>query len=131
MPTPSPRQVLIAIAMAVIIVWFTIDRIGQWRARNQAVDQATAPLTSKIEATSGINSDAAIADGMREQADRAAATASANFRRSIARANQDDPTTADRASRPVPVGVRDAFRERRITVERSGCTGSGCPETAP
>lgn len=124
--TPSAKQVLIMIAMGVILAGLVVDRANTWWQKRQAVAAATAPLQGKIEATAGINADAAKADQERNDTEQAATTAADTFRNDIARSRRDDPQARDRADRPVPRSVRDAFRARRLSIERSGCAGADC-----
>lgn len=123
-PTPSAKQVLIMLAMGVILAGLVVDRANTWWKQRQAVNAATAPLEGKIEATAGINADGAKADSERETDDRAATTAADTFRNDIARSRRDDPEARARADRPVPRSVRDAFRARRIAIERSAGPGA-------
>lgn len=125
-PTPSAKQVLIMIAMGVILAGLVADRANTWWQKRQAVAAATAPLEGKIEATAGINAEGAKADQARNDDDQAATTAATTFRNDIARSRRDDPEARARADRPVPRSVRDAFRARRIAIERSGCAGADC-----
>jgi hypothetical protein len=129
-PTPSAKQVLIMIAMAVILAGLVVDRVNTWWKQRQAVAAAIEPLEGKIVATDGINADGAQADQARSDDDQAANTAANTFRNAIARSHRDDPTAAARAARPVPASVRDAFRARRIAIERSQCAGADCGATA-
>lgn len=128
-PTPSARQVLILIAISVILLGLVADRVNTWWQKRQAVEAATAPLTEKIEATAGINADGAKADQDRATDDHTATTAADTFRNDIARSRRDDPEARSRADRPVPRSVRDAFRARRIAIERSA--GAGADGRAP
>jgi len=130
-PTPSAKQVLIMIAMGVILAGLVVDRANTWWQKRQAVAAATAPLEGKVEATAGINAAGAQADQDRSNDDQAATTAADTFRNDIARSRRDDPEARDRADRPVPRSVRDAFRARRLAIERSGCAGADCRAPAP
>lgn len=130
-PTPSAKQVLIMIAMAVILAGLVVDRVNTWWKQRQAVAVATEPLIGKIEATDAINAAGAEADQARNDDDHAATTAANTFRNDIARGQRNDPSATARAARPVPVSVRDAFRARRIAIERSQCTSADCGAAAP
>ena len=48
------------------------------------------------------------------------------FTITIEEGQRNDPEARARADRPVPDSVRNAFRERRLARERSGCIGAGC-----
>lgn len=84
--------------------------------------------TGKLESTSGIISDGAKADEDRSDVDQTVDQARDQFNDNYRGAMQNEPETAARADRPVPDSVRDAFRQRRIARERSGCAGQQCGE---
>lgn len=132
-PMPSAKQTLFMIAIAFILAALVVDRISTWWSKRQAVAEATAPLEGKIEATAGINAAGAQADQDRHDDDQAATTAATTFRNDIARSRRDDPEARDRADRPVPRSVRDAFRARRLSIERSAGAGAdgGAPAAEP
>lgn len=129
-PTPSAKQVLIMVAVGFIALALIFHNLSNWWETRQAVNEAKAPLEGKIEATAGINASGAIADEERTTDDQTATQAAETFRTTIARSHTHDPIARDRASRPVPDSVRQAFRARRLAIERSGCTGAECDEAA-
>lgn len=130
-PTINPKWVLVAVILAFIVLALGADRVAEWWNTRQAVASAMQPVKEKVEATAAINEDAAAADAARETSDSIASTAANTFRNDIARSHRDDPTARDRAARPVPVSVRNAFRARRLAIERSGCVGAECGTPAP
>lgn len=51
---------------------------------------------------------------------------SQQFDRRIKEVNKNDVTTANRSTAAVPVGLRNAYGERRRSRERLGCAGNEC-----
>ena len=79
-----------------------------------------------IEDTSAAVRDAAIIDKEQAARDDAIAAARNTFQQSKQKAIRNEPEIATRATRVVPVSVRDAFRERRLARERLGCVAAEC-----
>jgi hypothetical protein len=127
----SPKHLLVLIALGVIIVALAADKANTWWEKKQAVAEAVAPLEANAEATAGINGVGAQADSDRAAADARAAAAGNTFNADLAKGEQNAPTTRERASRPVPASVRDAYRRQRLEIERSRCPGGECGEATP
>lgn len=127
----SPRNTLIALAALILALLLVFDRGVEWWRQRRAVDAATAPLIDKVVVTTGIIEDGAKADADRADDDANAAQAANTFRTDIERSRRNDPEARARADRPVPRSVRDAFRARRIAIERSGCAAGECDPPAP
>lgn len=80
--------------------------------------------------TSDLNQDGEKADEDRGKVAKGLDEGRDQFERDYEGAKRDEPEVATRASRTVPVRVRDTFRKRRLARERLGCVGTKC-ETRP
>lgn len=118
-PGTSPKWVLILIAIAIIVAGLAFDRGHSWWKSRQAQVTVLAPIEAKVEATDDILKGGAKATADRNKDDRSATKAADTFRNDIARSTSDEPENRDRADRPVPVSVRNAFRAQRLALERS------------
>lgn len=116
-------MLIVAIVIAVSLSLFGADYVATKRAAAVGVQRG-----GTLEAAS-----LAIYDGTQAEADRTRITqgldlGSITFRYQLDEAQRNEPETAERADRTVPVSVRNAYRDRRRARERLGCVGSECPQ---
>lgn len=109
--------VLLAVGVSVSVNHYVDLRKAS--AQNEIRQGVLTATTAGVEV--GVNNQ-------REQddIDSAIAKGARDFTITLQEAKRNDPTTADRAVRPVPDSVRNAYRQRRLARERSGCAGSEC-----
>lgn len=79
-----------------------------------------------LQTTSAVIDDGAIADQAQAAVAQGIAAGRDQFTETYNEAKRHEPTVADRADRPVAASVRDAYRQRRLARERSGCVRSEC-----
>lgn len=120
----SIKEVFYVIAIGVLIGLgvLGIKHIKNWYdLKGQVQEQAQIGTT-----TSELVTDGAQASEDRSAVDYAVGQGRGAFNQSYEGAKRDEPEVATRATRVVPSRVRNAFRERRLARERSGCAGSKC-----
>jgi len=103
-------------------VLFGVQTVLDWREGAQAGEQLRRTAT----AISGIINDGAEADAQRDTVDMGIARGRDKFNNDYQEAKLNEPETAARAARVVPVSVRNAFRARRLARERSACPDGRC-----
>lgn len=79
-----------------------------------------------LQTTSAVIDDGTIADQAQAAVVQGIAAGRDQFNNTYSEAKRNEPTVADRANRPVPASVRNAYRERRLARERYGCVRSEC-----
>ena len=122
----SPKQVLILLATGVVLAGLGTHYVGEWWERRQMVKNAVEPIQAKVISTSGILADQAISDVQRQALEQTLAEARESFKNDYRKAKSEKPEIADRASRDVPDGLRNLYRQRRLSRERSACAEAGC-----
>lgn len=93
----------------------------------KAEAQAGRQHKTVLGTASGVVTDGAAADRSSAAVDQAVAGAADAFANAIEEAKRNEPETARRADGLVPDSVRNAYRERRLARERSGCVSGECP----
>lgn len=113
---------LLAVIVSVGVSLFA----GHYRELQRAA--ATNELRGGVltNASAGINRGVDI-DNFLSSNDVVIGTGREAFTHTIAEAKRHEPEVADRADRPVPASVRNAYRERRLARERRGCPAGECP----
>lgn len=114
---------LIAVALLACLAMWVGGKVMDWR---EASNKAETDRNISLAATD-ISNDTAVADKDREDTDAAANEGKQTYEREIER-SQRDPVVRARADAGVPSGVRNAFKQRRLARERSGCPAGGCEE---
>lgn len=118
------KEVLYIIAVGLILGLgvLGIKHIKNWYDTKDRLETVTAIG----ETTSGMVTDGAKASEDRSAVDYSVGQGRGAFNQSYEGAKRDEPEVATRATRVVPSRVRNAFRERRLARERSGCAGAEC-----
>lgn len=114
-------KLLIAVLIGAAVL-FGVQTVLDWREGAQVGEQRGRTAT----ATSGIINDGVKADAQRDAVDTGIAQGRDKFNDDYQEAKHNEPETAARADRAVPVSVRNAYRTRRLARERLGCIGSEC-----
>lgn len=114
-------KLIIALLIGAAVL-FGVQKVLDWREGAQVGEQRGRTAT----ATSGIINDGTKADAQRDTVDTGIAQGRDKFNDNYQEAKRNEPETAARADRSVPVSVRNAYRARRLARERLGCIGSEC-----
>jgi hypothetical protein len=118
----GPKLILSLIAtivLAVLLVVATQTVLG-WRDAAQANEQKE----QHMKATSGILDDAAKSQAERTSTEATVTDARVEYDSKREEVYRVEPTARDWASQPVPRGLRDAARARRLARERSASVGA-------
>jgi hypothetical protein len=123
MAITETMKLLIAVAIGGIVLWGG-QKIISWR---------TAALQNEtrgnvIADTSGNIADGIAAEQKSFKISEGLDLGRIKFQLELLEAKQNEPEVADRADRPVPRSVRNAYRARRLARERLGCAPSECPQ---
>lgn len=108
---------MLAVAIAVGVVYVR----GLQKASVVSEQRGTT-----LQTTTATINDGDIADQAQAAVEQGIAEGRATFNNTINEAKRNEPTVADRSNRAVPVSVRNAYRERRLSRERSGCVRVEC-----
>jgi len=111
--------VVLLVVLAVLIVRYRQGREAVVLSENRG---------AVLENTSAGVREGGVIDNEQAERDAGLAAGRERFQQAKREAIRNEPQTADRADRPVPDSVRDAFRERRRARERLGCAGRECGE---
>lgn len=125
----TPKMILAivaAILMAAAISWGTNDLITLRHAAEQNEQRGGVMV-----ATQGGLADTARIDQEQEAFNAGVLAGRDAFKQSKQEAQRHDPATATRAVAAVPDSLRNAYRERRLARERSGCASTQCDKRRP
>lgn len=123
----SDIRVVVSLIVTVLLTVAMVIGGQQILAWKRGAEKAEAQ-THTMEATSAIIGSGVKSDADRTTTDTRVVQGRAQYQSSYSEAEANEPVVANRASRPVPDRVRNAFRERRLARERSGCAGEQCGE---
>jgi uncharacterized membrane protein YraQ (UPF0718 family) len=112
---------VVAILLSVAVSYFWQDYRSAKQAELQNVSRGRV-----LENTSATIDDGAIAEAVAEEVDRVLSSSRTEFTDNQTKAKANEPETAHRATRTVPVSVRNNFKQRRLARERFGCVPGEC-----
>lgn len=112
--------ILILTVLAAVLLTLGVQHYKELRTKAALADMRQVTL----ETTSAVITDSTEADSDRSTTDAGVATARIIFEEG----RRNDPSNASRAATPVPAGLRNAYRERRLARERLARDASGDAE---
>lgn len=115
-------KLLVMVAIGCVLMWAG-GKVLDWK---EAADAAKPAINISQAATDISNADAE-SDQDRQDVDNATKEGKEVYDREIAKSNRV-PAHRARADSGVPAGVRNAFKQRRLARERTGCPPDGCEE---